>query len=85
MDDPGRGSHDWLAPGGHAWPPLHGMLPAPGVEPGEQLVHLVWRRKVVGVAAVADANLAAVALPCDCACAVLITTNADGANAVIGI
>lgn len=25
VDDPGRGSHDWLA--------------APGVEPGEQLVH----------------------------------------------
>lgn len=35
VDDPGRGSHDWLA----GRPPLHGMLPAPGVEPGEQLVH----------------------------------------------
>jgi hypothetical protein len=31
----------------------------------DELRHLVRRRQVVGVAAVADANLAAAAVPCD--------------------
>lgn len=46
----------------------------------DELRHLVWSRQVVRVAAVADANLASAALPCDCACAVKITENVNRAR-----